>query len=187
MLNETVALANSIEASPITELVVGTLLILVVGFLVGRFARSIAKQLLKGVGADKQAKKIGYTSPFSKQLANAISVLIYTATIIIALDHVGITKPVLLIVLGLLILIILISVLLAVKDALPNLIAGLSLLYRKPFREGDLITIRTITGTIKRIGLFNTKIHEGEDDIFVPNHLFIKEGYDSKQVKHRKK
>ncbi len=63
---------------------------------------------------------------------------------------------------------------LALKDPLQNLISGILLLTDPPFRVGDAVKIGDIAGTVKEIGLRNTKIltFNGEY-VTIPNNTIL--------------
>lgn len=59
---------------------------------------------------------------------------------------------------------------LGLKDTLTNVSAGLMLLVNQPFQTGDYITIGTESGTVKRIGLFQTELNTVTNvRVFIPN------------------
>lgn len=63
---------------------------------------------------------------------------------------------------------------LALKDSLSNLANGFIIVGSKPFVVGDFVEINGITGTVKAIGIFNTKIVAGDNrTITIPNSVVI--------------
>ncbi len=48
---------------------------------------------------------------------------------------------------------------LALKDSLSNFASGIMIIFNKPFREGDYVSIGSDEGTIKSIGLLNTCLY----------------------------
>lgn len=48
---------------------------------------------------------------------------------------------------------------LALKDSLSNFASGIVIIFNKPFKEGDYVTIGSDAGTIKSIGLLNTCLY----------------------------
>ncbi len=57
----------------------------------------------------------------------------------------------------------------ALKDALANLLAGIMVFLYKPFRLGDVITIGTDSGKVKKINLRYTHLETDETEILIPN------------------
>ncbi|HWV09032.1 MAG TPA: mechanosensitive channel MscK, partial [Pseudomonas sp.] len=55
-----------------------------------------------------------------------------------------------------------------------NFISGLILLFERPVRIGDLVTIGTVTGTVNRIRIRATHITDGDrKEVIVPNQIFL--------------
>ncbi len=62
----------------------------------------------------------------------------------------------------------------AFKDALSNLLAGISILLYRPFRRGDHISVTGVEGTVVQIDLRYTILDGGDKRILVPNsNLFV--------------
>lgn len=57
----------------------------------------------------------------------------------------------------------------AFKDALSNLLAGISILLYRPFRPGDRINVTGFEGTVVEIDLRYTNLDAGDKTILVPN------------------
>lgn len=169
---------TSLEANPLVLKATSALLILLVGFIAGRLLGLGLKNILHQFNVDKHlASTIGYRLSLERQLSIVLSTLVYAAAIIIALQKIGVLRYALLIIGGLLAVFVLISLALSFRDAVPNLLAGMSPAYRNSSKAGDTLTIRTIKGTIIKKGLFVTIIREGEDDVRVPNRLFAREEF----------
>ena len=70
---------------------------------------------------------------------------------------------------------------LAAQDSLANLVAGLTILWDRPFRIGDNVTVAGTFGKVKEIGLRTTRIRTVEQlDVILPN----KEIINQKLVNH---
>ncbi|SNC58871.1 miniconductance mechanosensitive channel MscM [Sodalis endosymbiont of Henestaris halophilus] len=64
------------------------------------------------------------------------------------------------------------------QEIFANFISGLIILFEKPIRIGDTVTIRTLTGTITRINTRATTITDWDrKEIIVPNKAFITEQF----------
>jgi len=60
------------------------------------------------------------------------------------------------------------------QEIFANFVSGLILLFERPFRVGDLVTIDTYTGTVSRIRTRATTLVDADHkDIVVPNRFFI--------------
>ena len=63
---------------------------------------------------------------------------------------------------------------LALKDPLENLISGILLITDPPFRVGDAVKVGDVVGTVKDIGLRNTRILTYEGDVVtMPNSMVL--------------
>jgi len=59
---------------------------------------------------------------------------------------------------------------LALQDALKNLASGVVLIVSRPFTTGDYIEVASISGTVKRMEIFNTILHTSDNRIvLIPN------------------
>lgn len=66
------------------------------------------------------------------------------------------------------------ALLIAVRDLLPNLMAGIRIAMTKTLRVGDRIKFEGINGVIEKAGLISTTIRRGENlSGLVPNRLFL--------------
>lgn len=60
------------------------------------------------------------------------------------------------------------------QDTLSSLTNGILIIFTKPFRQGDYVSIDGAEGTVKEIRLFNTKLTSPENlDVIVPNSSVI--------------
>jgi len=59
---------------------------------------------------------------------------------------------------------------LALQDALKNLASGVVLIITRPFASGDYIEVAATSGTVKRMEIFNTILHTGDNRVvMIPN------------------
>lgn len=137
---------------------VAALVILFAGYLISRIA----------------ARWVGRLSTKLKQADSSLTVVLqrlaqYTImilAIVAALGQIGIQTTSLLAAIGAIGL----AIGLALKDTLSNVAAGVMLLSLRPFRNGDVVDIGDISGTVEEIGLFVTKVKSLEGHIeFIPN------------------
>jgi small conductance mechanosensitive channel len=150
-------------------------IILLLGFVIGRIAKRMAGKLLHEIELDKNLKKAGVKVQLENLLSSCASYLIYFIAIISALNQFGIVTPVFNIVLGGLVLFIAAAALLAVKDFIPNLFSGLYIFRTDLIKEGDNIKLRNLTGVVEQMTLTKTKIRTKSNDlVIVPNSSIIK-------------
>ncbi len=65
---------------------------------------------------------------------------------------------------------------LATQGVLGNVVAGLSIIFSKPFRVGEYIAIAGVEGTVETISLFSTTLaHVDRSRVIVPNRKIVGE------------
>lgn len=162
--------------------IAGALLILFIGFIIGRVIGQLIKRMLRGINLDRNVRKtLGTRFSLENAIAQVITILIYAAAVIMTLDYLDLTTVILTIITTAIIVILAVSLLLAVKDLLPNFFAGITLKYRRDFKDGDIISVKGVTGKVEEISLLSTKMTSGKDTVIIPNSVFLQEGY---QVTH---
>lgn len=135
------------------------ILIVVVGLPLARFVQK------------KCIKKIQSGDPTLKRfLINLIYILVVIFIGISALTTLGVASTSLLTVLGAASL----AIGLAMKDFLSNIAAGFVLIFLRPFKVGDYITVQNTSGTVTEINLFVTVLTTpGNEMLFVPNNQLV--------------
>jgi len=159
------------------------IIILLLGFIIGKISRRLVKKLLHEIDLDKNAKKAGVKFSLEKIISSAIAYLIYFIAIVTALNQFGIVTPVFTIIFGGVVILIVVGTLLAIKDFIPNLFSGFYIFRTNLIKEGDKIKVRNLTGIVEQITLTKTKIKTKTNDlVFIPNSVITK----SEIVKLRK-
>lgn len=135
------------------------LLIYIVGMYLARFIRDVAMRMMKRANYDHT-------------VVSFVSQIIYYGLLAIvlltALNSAGFPTTSLLAAFGALGL----AIGLALQSNLANFASGLLILIFKPFRAGDLITVGSVTGTVRSIQLMNTTIVTKEmRTVFIPNSM----------------
>lgn len=156
---------------------IAALVILLLGIVIGRFVSKLIQRVLKEVEINKILKEeAGVKIPVEQVIASAVKYLIYFVAVIVALDQIGLTTPILNLILIVFLVIIIIFIILAFKDFIPNLMSGLFIHQRRGLNKGDRIKFNGISGTIEDISIIETKIRTKNGDIiFIPNSLLTKE------------
>jgi small conductance mechanosensitive channel len=68
------------------------------------------------------------------------------------------------------------GVALATQGVLSNLVAGLSIIFAKPFRVGEYIAIAGVEGTVESVTLFSTTLtHVDQSRVVIPNRKIVGE------------
>ncbi len=103
-------------------------------------------------------------------LSKIYSFFIYTVALAVILSHIGVSAENITIFLGL----VTTGLALAVKDFLVSILSWMILLYKKPFRLGDVIKVENDLGEISQIGVFFVTLQNEDGKIIkVPNKIFL--------------
>ena len=133
------------------------LLILIVGIVVSRW-------LVRWVG--RGLSRIDLEPPVRQLLGRIAWLLSMTLFFILALQNLGVELLPLIAGLG----VAGAGLALATQGVLSNMVAGLSIIFAKPFRVGEYISIVGEEGTVEAITLFNTTLgHIDRSRVVIPN------------------
>lgn len=156
--------------------IIAAIIILLLGFVGGKIVGSLLHKLFSKVFAGKKIKgKRKNSSSFALGISSIVSLCIYIAAIILALQRLGITTLVLKIILIIVIVIIIGSLLFLLVDFVANFYFGLNIMISKKFQTGDFIKIKKVEGTVKKITIIHTKIITKEGEVFIlPNEIFFR-------------
>ena len=152
------------------------IIILLIGFIIARIVGRLTKKILSELEVDYILKKAaGVKFSLEKTVSRSLEYFIYFLAVVLTLNQLGVTTTVLHLIAGAIILIIAVSFILAVKDFIPNLIAGFMIYQRKRFKPGDRIKVGEVEGKIKSITLLETRIiTKSGDTILIPNSTLTK-------------
>ncbi len=150
-------------------------LLIILGTVIAQILRKIVKRAIKKTELGPLLKReLNLKTEIEDKIANTIKYIIYTITIIIALTEVGIPSKALEWILIIILVLIVLFVLLAVKDWIPNMAAWLYLIKTQKIKRGETISVRGLEGVVTHIGLLETKVQTKEEIIFIPNLTLIK-------------
>lgn len=175
IISRTADFLNNLFEPLLTKIAVTTI-ILLAGFILARIVGKFIERLLAEVELNNIIRKATDTKTRAEEwISSIITYLIYFITIIMALAQLGVETYIIYLISAAIILIIVISVFLGIKDFVPNLVAGF-FIYRKGFlNEGDFIEYKSIKGKVIKITLVETRIEtKGNDIIYIPNSLLAK-------------
>lgn len=182
-MNETLLLAKEslVTVNPLLTSIVLAIVIFIAGLILGRISGKIIERIMKNFKVDPTLKKkTNIKLSIGKFLSVFVQTSIYIIFTIIALNYIGITSLLLNILFVAIIVILSISFLLALKDSLPNLIAGLSI--RRNLVVGKKLKTNDLEGVIKSLTLFEVEVEKSNGDILhIPNSVFVKEKYVTKK------
>lgn len=157
--------------SSIINRIAVALLIILIGFIIGRLLGKVVQRVLHELEINRIMKKAAKLSfSLEKAIANFVKYFIYFIAIIMALNQIGIATTILYMLAGAIIIIVILSVFLGVKDFIPNFFAGMVIHRKKFINVGDTIRVKGLTGKVIHINLVETRIQtENGDIIYVPN------------------
>ena len=151
-------------------------IILLVGIVIARIAGKVIHRLLHEIELNKLVKNATRTDiPIEDLASKAVVYIIYFFTIVMALNQLGITSFILYIISVGIIVVIIISFVLGVRDFIPNMFAGLNIQKKGFLKEGDNIEFQGTKGKVQRINLVETSIKTRSGDLIsIPNSVLIK-------------
>jgi len=139
------------------------LIILTVGFFVGRWIAGLIQRSLE---------KLKLEPPLSLLLLRLVRIIVFGLFLILALQNLGVQLLPLIAGLG----VAGAGIALAMQGVLGNLVAGLTIIFTKPFRVGEYVDMAGEEGRVETIELFNTVLsHPDLSRIIVPNRKIVGE------------
>ena len=143
--------------------VLGALAILVVGLLVARWLGKVA---------DQRFQKTQMEPPMRTLLVRVIKVVVLVMAFLVALDKFGFSVAPLVAGIGVAGL----GAGLALQGVFSNLVAGLTIIFTKPFRIGEYIEINNVRGDVALIELSTTTLIQTDfSRVIVPNRKIVGE------------
>jgi len=168
-MKETLSTIEQLKATGLDLLVrfgpkvLAALLVLAIGVVVSRWA---ARWLGKGL------QRIELEPPVRQLLIRIASVMIVLLFVIMALQNLGVELLPLIAGLG----IAGAGIALAMQGVLSNVAAGLTIIFTKPFRVSEYISIVGVEGRVVGITLFNTTLdHVDRSRVVIPNRKIVGE------------
>lgn len=139
------------------------ILILAAGFFAGRWAGRMIDGLLAKMELDTTVRQL---------LVRVVRILVLALFGIMALQNLGVELLPLIAGLG----VIGAGVALAMQGVLGNLAAGLTIVFTRPFRVGEYISVVGEEGEVSQIGLFTTVLaHYDRSRVVIPNRKIVGE------------
>lgn len=172
---------NILFSNVLTPLSV-TVLILLIGFIIGRIAERLISRILYEFEVDKLFQKRGVNLDVIALISKLVNYMIYFIAIVLALNELGLTAIIVNVSSGIILIAVIIFMLVSLKDFLSNFIAGIFLLRKRDIKKETKIKTHNLEGTVKKVGILETEIRTGKGDIlFVPNTFFFKNEFAVKQ------
>ena len=143
--------------------VLAAIVILAIGLIAGRWLG----RLLAGA-----LEKFELEPPVRQLLVRVVRVLVFGLFLIMALQNLGVELLPLIVGLG----VAGAGIALATQGVLSNVIAGLTIIFTKPFRVGEYISIIDVEGEVSGIALFSTTlVHVDRSRVVIPNRKIVGE------------
>jgi small conductance mechanosensitive channel len=139
------------------------ILIIIAGVFAGR-----------GVGKaiDRGLKKFNLEPPVRQLLVRIVRIFVLTLFAIMALQNLGVELLPLIAGLG----VAGAGVALAMQGVLSNMMAGLTIIFTRPFRIGEYISIVSEEGVVDNISIFSTVLsHADQSKVVIPNRKIVGE------------
>jgi small conductance mechanosensitive channel len=142
---------------------ISALVVVVIGFIVARWIGKLMDRWLTGKAMEP---------PMRKLLVRIVRLLIFAMALVVALGTAGMDVTALIAGVGVAGL----GIGLAMQGILSNLMAGLTIIFTKPFRFGEYIEIAGVQGQVTSIELFTTTLlHADHSQIIIPNRKIVGE------------
>jgi small conductance mechanosensitive channel len=143
--------------------VVGALIILVVGGLIARWLGGLS---------DKWLTKQHLEPPIRLLMVRVVRLIVFGLAVVLALDKFGVQIAPLIAGIG----VAGVGIGLAAQGVLGNVIAGLTIIFTKPFRVGEYIEMVGVNGQVTNIELFSTTLlHSDKSHVVIPNRKIVGE------------
>src|SRR5437667_12281136 len=143
--------------------VAGAVIILLVGFLAARWV---------GRALQRRLEKKDMEPPIRMLILRLTKLLILALTLLMAIHNVGVDVTALVAGVG----VAGVGVGLAMQGVLGNLVAGLTIIFTKPFRVGEYVEMLGVQGQVEMIELFSTTlIHGDRSRVVIPNRRIVGE------------
>jgi len=150
--------------------VIIAIIILLIGFIIGRILGRITQKILKEIELNKILKRAHVNLALEQTLGHVVTYFVYFVTIITALKQLDLQTLVFDLIAIAALIVIIISILLAIKDFIPNAISGFMIYQKGIIKEGDKIKIGDLEGKVKKISILETEIETKKGDtIHIPN------------------
>lgn len=174
IIDKSIVFFTEIYSKLIIKVVVAIIIILI-GFIIGKIVGRLIYKILSEINVNSLFKRsTGINLKPDIIISNTVTYLIDFFSIIIALDAVALTPGLVYVISGAIIVIIIVSIIIGIKDIIPNAIAGFVMFRKKQFKNGDKIKINEHIGKIKKITLIETIIEKDNKDlVYIPNSALL--------------
>jgi small conductance mechanosensitive channel len=143
--------------------IVGALIIIACGLIAARWLGNIVQRWLER----KQLEP-----PVRSLIVRVVHLLVVAFALVMALEKFGVNIAALVAGIG----VAGVGIGLAMQGVLGNLVAGLTIIFTKPFRIGDYVALVGVDGQVQSIELFSTTlVHADRSRVVIPNRKIVGE------------
>ena len=143
--------------------ILGAIVILVAGLIIAGWIGGLV---------DQRLRKYAMEPPMRLLTVRVVKVVVLLFTLVIALDKLGFQMAPLVAGIG----VAGIGIGFALQGVLSNVVAGLTIIFTKPFRVGEYIEIVGVRGDVASIELFSTTLlHTDRSRVIIPNRKIVGE------------
>jgi len=143
--------------------IIGALIILTIGLIIAWWLGRVLRQWLETKHVEP---------PIVMLAVRVVRLLVFLVALLQALDKLSVPIGPMLAGIG----VAGVGIGLALQGVLGNLVAGLTIIFTKPFRVGEYIEIVGVSGQVKHIELFSTMLlHSDMSHVMVPNRKLVGE------------
>ncbi len=162
---------------PIISKILIAVIVLLIGFIVGKLAGKTLQWVLRTFEVNRRCRELlGLQWRLEQFLSSFLAGSIYFIVVIMALTVLGLSKIIALLLSVSVIVLIVSTILLSIKDFVPNYVDGFRL--RKRLHENDTVSIEETTGQVKEMTWTDVKVvAQNRDVLYIPNSLFLKKGF----------
>ncbi len=174
MVKNITATAINTAESLLNQMAVG-IVILIAGLALGLLVKKFSFRILQQIELNRNMNKLGFAYNAEQGISSLLSSAIYFFTIILFLDQLGIRFLVIYLAAAGMIMLVLLTFMVGLKDVLPNFRGWIYVRRQKSFKEGQQIELPEVAGRVQHIGYLETEIKMKKGDVLhVPNSLFLK-------------
>lgn len=186
IIDKTITFFTEVYSKLIIKIVV-SLIILLIGFIVGKIVGRLVYKILNELKINAFFQKTtGLKVNPDDIISKGVTYLIDFFVIIIAFDAIAFTPTLLYIFSGALVVIIVFTVIIGIKDIIPNVVAGM-IIYRKGvILKDNEIEINGHKGRVDKVSLLETTIIKKNGDLlYLPNSAVLKFSILKKNIKEK--
>jgi small conductance mechanosensitive channel len=142
---------------------IGAIIILIIGYCIARWVAGALKGWLERHDLEPPVKTL---------FVRVVRLILLLGALMVAVQTIGMNITTMLAGIG----VAGVGVGLALQGVLSNLVAGLTIIFTKPYRVGEYIELAGVHGQVKTIELFSTVLtHPDQSNVVIPNRKIVGE------------